>query len=914
MEILRHNSRIASMSVADVNGDLFTVRSVDNSPAAATAFKAPSGTSFIVQGMDRKFDELVAEHVLFLDDKLFVIDEKTLRQTTYDHRRQPWFKASVYTHGIVTTDYYLLSETNQAGLTIARRLKEGHGVVAADLTLRDISDRLADQRITPSSELLLLYGDGSIISHSDFGKIAPHLYGAADQRPRMPKLSDFDTPVFIELAKIIAGKPSAGPLSLRAGPKAMLGYLSFIQFQKGRQLYLVSLIPRDELLSDIIRLKNQSILISLGLLAGTILIVLYLSKRISGSLRHLAREAQKIREFKFDGPIDVQTRILEVNDLSETMAMMKASIEQFLKISRALSEEKDMDALLEMILLEAREVSASAAGAIGLISEDERSLEIVIVRNDETGRQFGGASIEKAPMEAVDLSAPIGKGEKPSMIRHAITTGKAIQVDDLQTASRFDHGNIRRCFEKGGFRCQALLIVPLTNQKKEIVGCLILVNPKKNQAGRRQTFSSDIVSYIKALSSDAAVALDNRRLLKSQRDLTDSIVHLIAGSIDAKSPYTSRHCQRVPIIVRMLADAAQTSTEPPFADFALNADETYALHLASWLHDCGKLTTPEYVIDKATKLETITNRIHEIRMRFEVLWRDAQIDYYKTLASESGGTEDLDHQLNRRLKALQNDFAFVARCNIGGESISTGAHGRLQKIGQKTWTRHFDDRLGISQAERARKPYKPQPLPVREPLLADKEEHIVHRQGNGIPLDKMIDGFAMDVPPFEANLGEIVNLSIAHGTLTPEERFAINNHIIQTIRMLRSLPWPRELQQVPDWAGNHHETYCGEGYPRRLMGRDLSIPERIMAVADVFEALTAADRPYKQPRSLSETIFTMKAMCDQGHLCPDIFGLLLTSGVYRQYADRYLDPQQIDTINVDAVLAEPELDVCPKKY
>ena len=903
VEILRHNSRIASMSVADVDGDFFMVRSVENSPAAAASFKAPPGTCFIVQGIDRDLDELVAENILFLDDKLFVVADKTLKETAYDHRRQPWFKASVYTHGIVTTDYYLLFGTNEIGLTIARRLKEGNGVVAADLTLRDISEQLARQRITPSSELILLDGEGTIVSHSDFGKISLHLQGAPSQMPQMPKLTDFDTPLYAELARIVSQKTGAGPLTLTKGPRPMLGYLSIIPFQKGRQLYLASLIPSDELLHDIIRLRNQSILISLGLLGATILIVLYLSKRISGSLRLLARAAQQIREFKLDAPIDVRTRILEVNDLAETMAMMKASIEQFLKISRALSEENDLDALLEMILLEAREVSASVAGAIGLCSQDDRLWEIAIVHNDETGERFGGSSAQKVSNGSPDLLDRVDSGQKPSVIRHAIQTGEVVQVDDMEKDRRFDFRDIRGCFEKGDFRCHALLIVPLVNQKKEIVGTLQLVNPKRTR-GTMPTFSSDIVSYIKALSSDAAVALDNRRLLKAQRDLTDAIVHLIAGSIDAKSPYTSRHCQRVPIIVRMLAEAAQASNEKPFVDFSLNADETYALHLASWLHDCGKLITPEYVIDKATKLETITDRIHEIRMRFEVLWRDAEIDYYKAISKGVAAPEALAGQLVRRQDELRKAFAFVAQCNIGGEFMSDDRLERLGEIGRQTWMRHFDDRLGVSQAELARKPQGPQVLPVKERLLADKAEHLVRRQSNGFSFEETIQGFAMDVPTFEANHGELVNLGIPKGTLTSEERFTINNHIIQTIRMLSTLPWPHELRQVPDWAGNHHETYCGEGYPRRLMGRDLSIPERIMAVADVFEALTAADRPYKKPRTLSETIQTMKTMCDRGHLCPNVFNLLLTTGVFRQYADRYLEPAQIDNIDVSAMLVD----------
>ncbi|BBO85934.1 hypothetical protein DSCO28_65000 [Desulfosarcina ovata subsp. sediminis] len=305
------------------------------------------------------------------------------------------------------------------------------------------------------------------------------------------------------------------------------------------------------------------------------------------------------------------------------------------------------------------------------------------------------------------------------------------------------------------------------------------------------------------------------------------------------------------------------------------------------------------------KLETIYNRIHEIRMRFEVLWRDAELDYHKALIHGTDAGTDPARRLHERQARIRDDFAFVARCNIGGESMSQSDRKRLARIGAQTWLRHLDDRLGISREELSRKQHQPPPeLPVRDPLLADKQEHLVPRRDEGSPFGNNTQGFAMQVPEYRANHGELTNLSVVRGTLTTEERFTINSHIIQTIRMLSALPWPPGLRQVPDWAGNHHEAYCGGGYPRGLVGRKLSIPERIMVVADVFEALTAADRPYKQPRTLSEALGIMKTMCRQGHLCPVSFTLLLTPNVYRRYADAYLDPFQIDTVDEEELLTD----------
>jgi HD-GYP domain-containing protein (c-di-GMP phosphodiesterase class II) len=913
VEILRLNRQLSSMYVSDVGGDFFIVRSVQNNPEAGKAFGAPPGTHFIVQGIDRELDELVSEQILFLDEKLFSVARETRETAVYDHRMRTWFKAAIYNHDLITTEYYVLFATQEIGLTVARRLKEGQGVVAADLTLRDMSAKLTNQRVTPTTELILLDSDLTVVAHSDYAKIAERLSASEGEKIQMPHLKDFDEPLYSQLSDTIAPESPAqrfGLLELKNGAEDILAYVNEIPIEKGRDLYLTSLIPRGELLSDVNRLKNQSILISLALLAGTILLVFWLAQRLSKSLRVLAGEARDIRAFKLDTPISVQSRILEVKHLADTMAVMKASIQQFLSISMALSGEKNFDRLLEMILREAKGVANADAGAISLRSEDDSRLELTVLHNDRTGVRLGGTSDVAAPFAPMPLQYDLDPQAKPSALCHSVLTGDIVQVDNMAADHRFDYSGLRNWFEQDGYRCRVLLIVPLVNQKGEIIGTLQLVNPRKS-TGEVAAFSAEIVSYIEALSSGAAVALDNRRLLKAQRDLIDSIIHLVAGAIDAKSPYTGGHCQRVPVIARMLAEAAERSEEGSFRDFKLSEEEWYQLHLASWLHDCGKVTTPEHVVDKATKLETIYNRIHEIRMRFEVLWRDAEIHYYKALAAGAGDAADLRRRCDQRLASIRDDFAFVAQCNIGGEFMSDDKVERLRRIASQTWLRRLDDGIGLSQEERGRKDREPKKdLPVVEPLLADKTEHLVHRTDGGHPFGDNSYGFTMAVPEHMYNYGELYNLTIPRGTLTPEERFKINDHIVQTIKMLKSLPLPRDLQRVPDWAGNHHETYCGHGYPRGLAGSDLSIPERIMAVADVFEALTAADRPYKSPRTLSDNIRIMSGMCRQGHLCPDIFGLLLTSAVYRRYAEAHLDAAQIDEVDVDAVLAAITAPAC----
>jgi hypothetical protein len=387
-----------------------------------------------------------------------------------------------------------------------------------------------------------------------------------------------------------------------------------------------------------------------------------------------------------------------------------------------------------------------------------------------------------------------------------------------------------------------------------------------------------------------------------QEALLNSFIKLIAGAIDSKSPYTGSHCQRVPEITRMLARAACASDEPPFDDFDMTDKEWEALDIASWLHDCGKVTTPEYVVDKATKLETIYDRIHEIRMRFEVLKRDAEIMYWQQLA-EGGNKEALQQSLSARLQQLDNDFAFIAECNEGGEFMDDEKIERLNRIAQQTWKRTLDDRIGISWEEANRKSKTgKQPLPVTEHLLADKPEHIIERQERDrIPADNPW-GFKLDVPENKYNRGELYNLSVSKGTLSAEERYKINDHMTQTIIMLEQLPYPKHLRDVPKIAGCHHETMDGKGYPKRLTRDDMSLTARMMAIADIFEALTASDRPYKKAKTLSEAIRIMSFMRNDNHIDPDLFKLFLTSGVYKKYAERFLDPEQIDNIDINDYL------------
>jgi HD-GYP domain-containing protein (c-di-GMP phosphodiesterase class II) len=555
------------------------------------------------------------------------------------------------------------------------------------------------------------------------------------------------------------------------------------------------------------------------------------------------------------------------------------TVRRFLEISEALAGERNLERLIARVLDETMLLAGADAAAIHLFDARTRRLTAarVVLRDGTPGTG-------KLPPIAVDETT------RAQPLARAVLEARTVQAD----VEHADHAGVawlgpetqRIANDRIG-----LLAVPLRNRAGEVEGVLTLL-----RGSRAGEVEPQLVAFVEKLSGSAAISIEARRLIAEQKALLEAFIQVVAGAIDAKSPYTGGHCQRVPVLTRMLAQAACDAREGPFRDFVLSEDEWEAVHIASWLHDCGKVTTPEYVVDKATKLETLCDRIHEIRTRFEVLKRDAEIAYWK--GRLAGGDEAmLAGALRAELRALDDDFAFVASCNEGGEAMAPEALERLQRIARRTWQRTLDDRLGISWEERQRKERTPAVLPATEPLLADRPDHVIEHAATDPHADGH-RGFKLATPAHRYNRGEIHNLSVARGTLTDEERYRINDHIIQTITMLEKLPFPGHLLKVPEIAGGHHEKMDGGGYPRGLTGAQMSPAARMLAIADIFEALTASDRPYKKGKTLSEAIGIMRRMRDDGHIDPQVFELFLVSGVHRRYAERYLRPEQIDDVEI----------------
>ncbi len=874
---LRNEPQMTALQVGYSNGEYFIVRSL-RSDRVKEFFQAPDQAAFSV-------DHIAADPAdgkrylvrLFFDAGLKEVSRNTPAITGYDPRLRPWYQQAVSTTRIRATPPYLFYFSREIGTTVSYNPPGTAVVLGADVTLKQLSDTLAENVLTPNSEIVLFDYQGMVWGYKDFSKVIAR---QDDERFDRAELSELGSDVLADIRKKI--RLEDGPLEFSFHGEAWQGYLRELNVsgQEERTVYLLMISPRSELLADAILMVKRSLWVTLALLLLSIPAATLLASRLSRALHALAGEAEMIRRFDFARPVSVRSRIKEVDELSISMDMMKSTINRFLSLIRSLADERNFDAMLEQITRETMKVSRAGGVLTCLVDEDDKILKPGVLFEQTDGL----VDVSGLPALSLDSASELVRVVREKKICHF----------QLSRDREEEMGALLSLFAVDALQVTAL---PLQDRQEEVIGLLCLLNraaggEEKGGAGKER------LDFVRAFSGFAAVSLESRHLLEMQKRLMDSFMHLLAGAIDAKSPYTGGHCQRVPVITRMLAEAA-CEDEGLFRDYQLDEEGWEAVHLAGWLHDCGKVTTPEYVVDKSTKLETIYDRIHEVRTRFEVLKRDAEIRYWEQVA-DGGDKEALRSSLQREWQELDDDFAFVAQCNLGGEFMAPERIERLEKIARRTWQRTLDDRIGISWEEAARKERVPRPsLPVEEFLLADRPEHLIERTENERMAADNPWGFRMDVPEYRYNRGELYNLRVARGTLTAEERFKINDHIVQTIIMLEKLPYPKHLRQTPEIAGGHHETMDGKGYPRRLTGDRMSLTARMMAIADIYEALTASDRPYKKAKKLSDTIHIMHMMKQEHHIDPDLFDLFLRSGVYLRYAEQYLDPEQLDEVEIE---------------
>ena len=876
-QALRNNPKLAALYLGYADGDFFMVRPLRNEPLRQI-LDAPAEAAYQVWSIDRGDNgELLSESQYF-DAGLTRIDRRQNPDETYDPRPRNWYQNARQSKRLVSTTPYVFFSSQEIGTTLAVPSGDG-AVLAADLTLADLSATLARHQVTPSAEVVLYLPDGTAVAYPQADKLVAH--NGSDHLISARNLS----PVLAEWFHGSAGEDQHTAITL-GGKRWLVSDSKLAENPNGLRLALLA--PEEELLADAYRIRWQGAVLTFSILLLCIPLGWLASRVLVRPLHALLNEAEAIRSFDFSGPANSRSPILEIDQLAQAMGRMKETLASFLEIAASLSAETRFDALLQRVLRDTVGLSEASAG-------------LLYLRNTTSGAlEPHGLFINGERYSLAEQHIPVYARNDPSLPEwlRLPAEGGSTQVITL---SREQAEGLRSLLHTLDSSSTRLVCTGLHNRQSETLGVLVLLHC--DNRGKAIELGPQRIAYIEAVSGVAALCIESQRLLEQQKRLLEAVIQLIAGAIDAKSPYTGGHCQRVPELTLMLAHAAAEDDSPSYRDYNPSEDEWEALRIAAWLHDCGKVTTPEYVVDKATKLETLYDRIHEVRMRFELLKRDAWVNYWQAIAS-GGEASALAVLRDETLATLDDEFAFVARCNIGSEAMADADLERLRSISARTWTRTLDNRLGVSWEERQRQDRSPvHPLPVQEPLLADRLDHLLERPQNEIIPPDNPWGFKLDAPQYKYNRGELYNLSIRRGTLTDEERYIINDHIVQTIRMLDHLPLPRHLASVPEIAGGHHEKMDGSGYPKCLTREEMSLPARMMAIADIFEALTSVDRPYKKGKLLSESLQIMVGMCRDAHIDPELFALFVSSGVPVAYARRFMRPEQIDEIDSVALLA-----------
>jgi len=518
------------------------------------------------------------------------------------------------------------------------------------------------------------------------------------------------------------------------------------------------------------------------------------------------------------------------------------------QIGIALSQQRDLSSLLETILVAAKDITNADAGTLYLHEPEQQVLRFEILRNDKLGIAMGGTSGVPISYYPIRLYDDEGMPNHAMVVSHSALSGETVNIPDAYMAEGFDFSGTKNFDAKTGYRSQSFLTVPMRNHEDEVIGVLQLINAQDRDSGGIVQFSPDDQQLLESLASQAAIALTNRRLIVQLEELFEAFIQLINTAIDDKSPYTGGHCARVPALTMMLAEAVNRTEHGPFRDFLMSDMDRRELKIAGLLHDCGKITTPVHVVDKATKLQTLFDRIHLLDTRFEVLKRDAEIAMLRELAGASTEqAESARRNYAARIAQIDHDREFLRHCNVGSEAMSAAEQQRVRQIATCQW-----------------------------------------RDADG----KASNFLSSD---------EVENLTIPSGTLTAAEREIINHHIDVTIKMLESLPWPKHLKKVPEYAGGHHERMDGKGYPRGLRREQMSVPARVMGIADIFEALTAKDRPYKKGKTLTESLSILGKFKLGGHIDPDLFDVFIREKVYLDYAQQFLTPDQIDDVDLSRI-------------
>ncbi|MFA6136804.1 MAG: HD domain-containing phosphohydrolase [Sulfurimonas sp.] len=565
------------------------------------------------------------------------------------------------------------------------------------------------------------------------------------------------------------------------------------------------------------------------------------NKEINNLLISVADKIQKLSADLDNNRMDSINPVLEA---IKTFGEKKTEqISHLNEIGAALSTETEVDNLLYMIISKGKLFTNADGGTLYMMSEDEKSLLFRIVETDSLGIKMG-ANGEEISWPPLPIYLEDGSYNHKMVAVHCAIESKIINFEDVYNCDGFNFEGTKKFDASTGFRSQSMLVVPMINNNKDVIGVLQLLNAR-NSDGDVIGFTKEDEKLVMSLTSQAAIAITNAKMIHDLKELLESFIKSIAFAVDQKSPYTGGHVEKVAILSLIIADALNRVASGKYADVKYSEDELDEIRISALMHDVGKITTPQHVMDKATKLETVYDRINTIRIKFELLKRDLKVEMLnkKIKLIESGASSDeiklIEDALEEEIDILDEEIYFLVVSNVGGEFMTNEHIKKIEEIAQRKVT--------INE--------------IKQNILSNFE---------------------------------VQNLCIRKGTLTDEELAIMRDHARVSNEMLDALPFPKHLKRVPAIAGGHHEKLNGKGYPKGLTADELSLESRILALSDIFEALSASDRPYKDGKKMSEVMKIISFMIKDGELDGDLVQFFYDEKLHLKYAEQCFKPEQID--------------------
>ncbi|MBU0925932.1 HD domain-containing protein [bacterium] len=544
--------------------------------------------------------------------------------------------------------------------------------------------------------------------------------------------------------------------------------------------------------------------------------------------KELLKDIKKNKLLNYNGKILNEGDVIHIETGSfETTLLTEHKLEEIMKINLAFSSQHDKNKLLEDILTLTKNLTNADAGTLYIKSKDEQYLSFKVIQNDTLNIKMGGT---KNDLNWPDLAIfqEDGKVNNKMVAVVCANEKRIINVSDVYKTNKYKFEGTKDFDMKTSYRSKSMLVIPLINHENEVIGVLQLINKLKN--GVIINFNKLDEKIIISLASQAAMALTNMQLITSLEDFIDAFVSTIAKAIDTKSPYTSDHIVKVEKIALLVAKAIHEDNTI-YEKVKYNENDYKQIALAAWMHDIGKISMPEHIIDKSTKLEKIYDRIDLIQQRFEIIKLNKEIDFLKNLITKE--------EYENYIQEINNDFEFLKRINLGGEFMNDDDIKKLELISQKKYIKNNEKFTLITE-------------------------------------------------------DEFYNLSIKKGTLTKEEITIIRNHAQLSLDMISELPFPKKYKDVLNIACNHHEKLNGLGYPRGLKAEEISLEDRIMILADIFEALTASARPYKNAMTLSKVKNILISMANNGELDKDLINFFFNHRILDEYSKEELKSYQLD--------------------